>query len=38
LCAGVISGLIIRITGKKELAYQDTDEFLEESVSVTAES
>jgi len=29
LAAGVISGLIIRATGKKELAYEDRDEFLE---------
>lgn len=29
LIAGVISGLIIRATGKKELAYEDSDEFLE---------
>ena len=30
LIAGVISGLIIRATGKKELAYEDSDEFLSE--------
>jgi ammonium transporter Rh len=29
LIAGVISGAIIRATGKKELAYEDSDEFLE---------
>lgn len=28
LIAGVISGAIIRATGKKELAYEDSDEFL----------
>ncbi|MBP6491457.1 MAG: ammonium transporter [Clostridia bacterium] len=30
LIAGVISGMIIRATGKKELAYEDEDEFLSE--------
>ena len=30
LIAGVISGVIIRATGKKELAYEDSDEFLAE--------
>lgn len=30
LIAGVISGLIIRATGRKELAYEDSDEFLSE--------
>ncbi len=30
IIAGVISGLIIRATGKKELAYEDSDEFLSE--------
>ena len=30
LVAGVISGLIIRATGQKELAYEDSDEFLSE--------
>jgi ammonium transporter Rh len=30
LIAGVISGAIIRATGKKELAYEDSDEFLED--------
>ena len=29
LVAGLISGFIIRATGKKELAYEDSDEFLE---------
>ena len=29
LVAGVISGAIIRATGKKELAYEDSDEFLD---------
>lgn len=30
LIAGVISGAIIRATGKKDLAYEDSDEFLSE--------
>lgn len=30
LVAGVISGYIIRLSGSKELAYEDSDEFLEE--------
>ena len=30
IVAGLISGLIIRATGKKELAYEDCDEFLSE--------
>lgn len=30
LIAGVISGAIISATGKKELAYEDSDEFIEE--------
>lgn len=30
LIAGVISGFIIKATGKKELAYEDSDEFLSE--------
>jgi ammonium transporter Rh len=30
LIAGVISGAIIRATGKNELAYEDSDEFIEE--------
>jgi ammonium transporter Rh len=30
LVAGVISGAIIRATGKKDLAYEDSDEFIEE--------
>lgn len=30
LTAGLISGVILRATGKKELAYEDRDEFIEE--------
>ncbi len=29
LIAGVVSGAVIKVTGRKELAYEDSDEFLE---------
>ena len=34
LAAGVICGLIIRLTGTKKLAYQDSDEFFDEAENV----